>query len=348
MDISIIGAAGTIGREIAVGLIHNRILPPTARLQLVERNDPRSEWHLRGFAADLSDAFAEGLPELDLAFSPRDVLGDIVIMAAGATVPQDLNHLPDRGELAKTNLPLFEEYAQNLEEHGHGEELVLVVSNPVELGVKVFCQHLARERVIGMGAYLDTLRFRYEIAGELGVRRQAVEGLVLGEHGIGIVPCWSTVSAWGFDSPEGRRRIENLRRSTGDRKEVLAELLKLMREQPPSATYAELESLPPDLRAIMRPWVTHLSGARTPLGAAEMLVRLIQALVNGNQALAAAQVGVEGEFLGIHGVTGVPVALSIRGIERFEPIQLWAEEAMAVKAAGERAHEMFRGLGLKV
>ncbi len=347
MDISIIGAAGTIGRSIAVGLIQNRILPPTARLQLVERDDPSSEWHLRGLAADLSDAFAERLPELDLAYSPRDVLGDIIIVAAGATVPQDLTRIPDRNGLAQTNLPLFEDYAKNLEEHGHGEELVLVVSNPVELGVKVFCRHLARERVIGMGAYLDTLRFRHEIAGELGVRRQAVEGLALGEHGFGIVPCWSTVSAWGFDSPEGQRRIESLRRPAPDRMEVLSEILQLMREQPPAAAYDRLERLPADLRAILRPLVTHLSGARTPLGAAEMLVRLIQALVNGNQALAAAQVGIEGEYLGIHGVTGVPVVLSIRGIERFEPIQLWAEEALAVKAAADRARAMFHALGLK-
>jgi malate dehydrogenase len=347
MDISIVGAGGTIGRAIAVGIVQNRVLPATARLQLVERPDPGCEWHLRGFAADLSDAFAERLPELDLAFSPRDVLGDIVIMAGGATLPQDLEHLPDRGDLARVNLPVFEEYARNLEEHGHGEELILVVSNPVELGVKVFCRHLARERVIGMGAYLDTLRFRHEIAGELGVRRQAVEGLVLGEHGFGIVPCWSTVSAWGFDSPEGKRRIESLRRPAPDRKEVLADLLRLMREQPPGAAYARLERLPADLRAILRPLVTHMSGARTPLGAAEMIIRLIQALVNGNQALAAAQVGVEGEFLGIRGVTGVPVVLSIRGVERFEPIQLWAEEALAVKAAAERSGEMFRSLGLK-
>jgi malate dehydrogenase len=347
MDISIIGAGGTIGRQIAIGLIQNRVLPPTSRLQLVERGDARSEWHLRGFATDLSDAFAERLPEIDLAFSPQDVLGDIIIVAAGATIPQDLTKIPDRSVLAQANLPLFEEYARCLDEHGHGEELVMVVSNPVELGVRVFTQRLPRERVIGMGAYLDTLRFRHEIAEELGVRRQGVEGLVLGEHGFGIVPCWSTVSAWGFDSAEGRRRLEALRRPAPERREALAEVLQLMREQPPSAAYRRVQQFPADLRATIKPLVTHLSGARTPLGAAEMFVRLIEALTSGNQAVAAAQVEVQGEYLGIRGVTGVPVVLSMRGVERIEPIQLWAEEALAVKAAAERTCELLQSLGLK-
>jgi malate dehydrogenase len=347
MDISLIGAGGTIGRQIAIGLIQNRVLPPTSRLQLVEHPDPRVEWRLRGFAADLGDAFAERLPELDLAFHPREVLGDIVIMAAGATVPENPAEAPDRAKLAAVNRPLFEEYAKLLGRHGHGEELVLVVSNPVELGVRIFGRYLPRERVIGMGAYLDTLRFRHEIALELGVRRQTVEGLVLGEHGLGIVPCWSTVSAWGFDSPEGKKRLEALRRPSPGHAKAMGQILDLVRDKKPGAAYEKLAQFPADLRAIIKPFLTHFSGARTPLGAAEMIVRLIETHLGGHQALAAAQVEVHGEFLGLHGVTGVPVVLSMRGLERIEAIQLWAEEAQAVQAAAERTRELFKASGLK-
>ena len=71
-------------------------------------------------------------------------------------------------------------------------------------------------------------------------------------------------------------------------------------------------------------------------GTAEMITRLLETILAGNQTLAAAQVKLEGEFLGIHGVTGVPVVLSNRGFARVEPIQLWAEEAQAVQAAAEK------------
>jgi malate dehydrogenase len=336
VDVAIIGAGGVIGRQIAVGLIQNRIVPPTSRLQLVERPGGASALFLRGFAADLRDAFAERLPELDLTFSSEDLLGDIIVVAAGATVPQDLDKLPDRNALGQANRPLFEEYARALAKHGHGEELVLVVSNPVELGVSVFCRQVRRERVIGMGGYLDTLRFRHEIAAELGVRRQAVEGLVLGEHGFGMVPCWSTVSAWGFDSPEGRQRIAALRRPAPDARSALAEMLTLVRSAGPEAAYRKAAEYPADLRTFVKPFITHITGARTPLGAAEMIIRLIDTLLSGNQALAAAQVHVAGDFLDIHGVTGVPVVLSVRGVEGIEPVRLSKEEEQAVRAAAAR------------
>ena len=86
MEISIVGAGGTIGRQIAIGLAHQKLLPATGRLQLVGHAGGPSEQTLPGIAADLADAFAEDIPEIDLAFSPADVLGDIIILAAGATV----------------------------------------------------------------------------------------------------------------------------------------------------------------------------------------------------------------------------------------------------------------------
>jgi len=212
MDVAIVGAAGTIGRQIAITLLRARVLPPTARLQLVGRRGGASEGLLPGFAADLADAFAEDLPEIDLAWSPDEILADLVIIAAGATVTGLPGAPRDRAALAAANLPLVEACARAIARNGHGEELLLVVTNPVEAGVAACCRHLDRRRVIGMGGFLDTLRFRQEIAAELGVRRQLVHGLVLGEHGPGLVPVWSTVRVYGFESEDGAARIAALRR----------------------------------------------------------------------------------------------------------------------------------------
>lgn len=334
MDVSIVGACGSIGKQAAVSLIESRVLQPSIRLQLVGHRGGASERALPGFAADLQDAYAEIIPEIDVVSDPEDVLGDIIIIAAGATVPCDPHENLPRRLLAESNKSLFEIYARVISEHGHGEEIILVVSNPVELGVAIFARHHPRARVIGMGGYLDTLRFRYEIANELGIRRQNVQGLVLGEHGPAMVPCWSTVSAFGFDSNDGRQRLKSLRRS-GDPSplEALDEIRHTMIEHGAEAAFARLSRYGADLRTYVKPFAAQICGAKTTLGTSEMIVRLVETIMSGNQTLAAAQVMLEGEFLGIHGITGVPVVLSNRGIERVEPLQLWSEEADAVVAA---------------
>jgi malate dehydrogenase len=334
MDVSIVGASGAIGRQIAISLVEGGVLPPTSRLQLVGREDGASAGLLPGLAVDLSDAFAETLPEIDVALRPEELLADVIIVAAGAAVAADPAAPIDRAALARNNRDVFERYARALAATGHGEEIVLVVTNPVELGVRIFSRYHDRRRVIGMGAFLDTLRFRREIAAELGVRRQIVNGLVLGEHGAHMVPCWSTVSAFGFDSDEGRARLASLRRSDGPSvPAALDEVMRLMRTAGPRAAYRRAASWGPDLRAFIKPYITHYSGAKTAVGTAEIISRLVETIVGGHQMLAAAQLVVEGEYLDIHGVTGVPALLSNRGVERVEAIALTDEETEAVRQA---------------
>ncbi|MFW5926025.1 MAG: lactate/malate family dehydrogenase [Myxococcota bacterium] len=345
MDISVIGAAGTMGRQIAISLVQERALPASARLQLVGRADGPSARQLPGLAADLSDAHAEVLPEIDVALSPEEMLGDILIFAAGRAVPPDPTRPADRAELARHNRRVFERYARALADHGHGEELVLIVTNPVELGVHIFSQHHPRERVVGMGAFLDTLRFRREIAADLGVRRQNVRGLVLGEHGARMVPCWSTVSAYGFDSPDGRRRIAALRGSDDPEVgEALATISRLVVDRGPAEAYRAAAAYGPALRTFIKPYITHFSGAKTPVSTAEIISRLVETIVSGKQMRAAAQLRLEGELLDIHGVTGVPVMLSNRGATPVADLELYDEEARAVRAAAEKVDGYIRGI----
>lgn len=347
MDVSIVGAWGDIGRQTAVSLVQDRVLDQGSRLQLVGRRGGESERALAGFASDLSDAYAERIPELDVAFDAEEVLGDIIIFAAGATVPTDPRQRLPRRLLAEKNLPLFRQYADVIRRHGHGEEIILVVSNPVELGVAVFSQQHPRHRVIGMGGYLDTLRFRREIATELCIRRQGVQGLVLGEHGPGMVPCFSTVSAIGFDSPEGRERIARLQSPQAvDPDVALREIQHMMMDAGPAVVFERLARFGPELRTYLKPFAAQLCGAKTTLGTSEMIVRLVKTILSGTQVSAAAQVRLEGEFLGIHGVTGVPVVLSNIGVMRVEPLPLWpAEEEGVIRAArssGQLIEEMSR------
>lgn len=345
MDIAVIGAGGTIGRQVVITLVQERIFPTTARLQLVGHRGGQSERFLPGLASDLSDAYAEVIPEIEVCVDPEGVRGDILIFAASQPISVKPGQIPDRWELASKNLPLFENYARILGmNRQHGEEIVIIVTNPVELGVEIFARHFDRSRVIGMGAFSDTVRFRRELATELGRRRQNVQGLVLGEHGTGMVPCWSTVSAYGYSSPKGRKMLAALRRSSDpDRSSAVREATRLLFERNSMEAYRYVSSLGADLRTFVRPVITLLTGAGTPVGTSEIVARLVETIVDGKHILAAAQVVVQGEFLDIHGVTGVPVVLSNQGA-RIEPIDLWPEEVTAVQNAAKKFKEQLAKL----
>lgn len=344
MDVSVVGAGGTMGRQIAINLVQEGLLPVTSRLQLVGRRGGRSERTVYGLAADLADGHAEYLPEIDVAMDPEAILGDIIIVAAGRTVEPEDEERPTRRDLARCNAPLFESMARAIATHAHGEEIILVLSNPVELGVEIFARHHDPRRVIGLGGFLDTLRFRREIAYELGIRRQAVQGLVLGEHGVGMAPCWSTVWAYGFESVEGRQALASLARPGPPRAEALRAALELLETRGPAEAYAHVARYPADLRTFVKPFVTHFTGQRTPVGSAEMVSRLVETIVEGREMLCAAQIKLMGDFLDIHGVTGAPVLLSARGIERVEPLELTGPEAEAVRAAATAFDELLASL----
>jgi malate dehydrogenase len=277
---------------------------------------------VHGLRADLLDAYDGHAPLLDVALRPEDVVADVVVLAAGATAPARAGASSDRNALAATNLEVFASYAQALAEEGSGHEVVVVVSNPVELGVAVVARALGRRRVIGMGAWLDTLRFRREIAASLGVRRQRVGGFVAGQHGDDLVPLWSSVRISGLDADERRRACASLR---GDRllDTFDAELAAAKRDLSVSAgsdieaAFATVETWPPDLRAVARPWLTHQSGAKTSAGTAGATVDLVDTILDGREILVAGQVALDGEItLGgkhVRGVLGVPVVLGPEG-----------------------------------
>lgn len=326
-----VGAGGVIGRQIAIALAAGRILPGRSRLQLVGRRGGPSERTLPGLAADLADAYGEELPAIDLAFEPHEILGDIVIVAAGDTVVA--GGASSRAELLERNEPTIDAIARAIAEHGDGEELVLVLTNPVEAAVAWCCRHLPARRVVGLGAYLDTMRFRQEIALDLGVRRQVVQGLALGEHGLHLVPCWSTVSVHGFAGPTGQARIAALRDAQDPTPtDAITAIRATMDAEGPQAAFTLVDGWGPALRAVVRPYVTQLCGARTPVGTAETVVRLLRTLLEGGRVMAAAQVRLDGEFIGLHGVTGAPVVLSLDGIEHAVPYNLDQSERDAIAA----------------
>ena len=328
-DVAVVGASGDMGREIVARLLSERVLAPTQRLQLVGRPDGSSATRLLGIISDLSDAYAETRPHLDLALDPDLVSADVVVMAAGVTLGGGIT---SRQDLARTNLPIFDRYARALASRGHGHEVVLVVSNPVELGVEVFSQYLGRHRVIGIGAYSDSLRFRRELAHDLGVRRQRVEAFVVGEHGDGMVPLWSSVYIHGLTSDQQQATVARLRgdRAVSSFPTQVAEhkraVWACLNEGRVREAFERVDSLPPDVRVVLRPYATHFSGAKTAAATAAVTVDLVRTLLDGREAVVSGQVRLEGEFYDLRAPVGVPIVVSRRGWTRVVPLQLWSDE----------------------
>lgn len=325
MDVAVLGATGDIGRQVCTQLVERRVLPTSSRLQLVGRPDGSSARAAFGLRADLIDAYDEHAPLIDVALSPDDVVADVIVVAAGRTTPARAGVSTDRALLAADNHAVFTAYAEALARNGSGHEVVIVVSNPVELGVAVMARALGRHRVIGMGAWLDTLRFRREIAVSLGVRRHRVGGFVAGQHGDGLVPLWSTVRVSGLDADERRRAVAAMRRQRtlatfdaeiNDAKTQLTDL----QVTNTGAAFDLIETWPPDLRVIARPWLTHQSGAKTAAGTANATVSIVDTVLDGRDIVMAGQVALAGEAtIGghpLHGVLGVPVILGPEGWTR--------------------------------
>jgi malate dehydrogenase len=338
MDVSIIGASGDCGREIVTQLLVARVLASSERLQLVGRADGRSAQILVGLCSDLEDAYAEMAPELDVALHPEEIVADVIVFTAGATIGGAVS---SRAELAEANLPLFETYAQAIAHHGHGHEIVIVVTNPVELAVEVFSRYLGRQRVIGIGAYSDSLRFRREIAADLGVRRQLVKGFVVGEHGENMVPLWSSVQIQGMDTEELQSNLKRLRRGYSisqfpdDLNREKQAVFDYLRQAQVQAAYAYVDRLSPDLRVVLKPYVTHLSGAKTIAATANVTVDLLRNLLDGREIVISGQVQLAGEFYGIHTPLGVPIIVTPFGWTQVVSLQLWEEEVQLLKRMAE-------------
>lgn len=339
MDISIVGATGTCAREIVIQIIRDRLLEQREILQLVNSNPNSSHpYFINGFRADLQDAYAEIIPEIDVTSSPSDIIGDIVVMAGGATFKTDPREVgsASRDMLAQVNKRIFERFAQQImAARPDNPPIVIIVSNPIELAVQVFSKYLPRDHIIGMGAYSDSLRFRWEIAHDLGIRRQRVHGYVLGEHGTAMVPLWSTVRVHGINTSEWNVIEKRLRGGLTtqafperllEEQQTLIEMLKNDPLHGPQKALLHVSTLPPDLRVALKPFAIHYTQAKTVEATANASVELIKSIIGGRPMEIAAQYMHAGES-GIHCPFGA--RLIIAGtVERLLPIEGYRPEEM--------------------
>ena len=314
MNISIVGAAGEVGRALALHLLRGGLLGPSDRLQLVGHGHEAGERKLLAERADLLDAFDETAPAIEIAGEPEEVTGDVIAIAGGATLG---GTIVDRRQLAEANRALFEAFGKAVADHGTGRELVIIVTNPVELGVEIVSRYIDRHRVLGMGAQQDALRFSRAIAADVGLRRDKVHAWVCGEHGAAQVPLWSSVRIRGVELTAAEitrlRRGPRTERFGDELRAHQASIRELLLADRVKGAFEAVEALPPDLRAAIEPFVTFHCLHSTPSATANATCDVIRAVQSGREAVVGAQVRLDGEFRGFRTTMGIPVLVDSSG-----------------------------------
>jgi malate dehydrogenase len=178
--------------------------------------------------------------------------------------------------------------------------LLMMVTNPVDVMTYVAykASGFERNRVFGMGSILDTLRFRSYISAELGVSREDIRALVIGEHGDSMVPLVNFASVSGIPvttllSKEGIEKVVGLTKSSG------ADVIKLKG----STVYAP----------------------------AAVIAIMADAVLRGRNRVMSVSTYLEGEY-GLSDVAiGVPCVLGKDGVERIIELKLDSESKTAFR-----------------
>jgi malate dehydrogenase len=314
ISIAILGASGSVGTALAAHLLRSGLLEPQDRLQLVGHGSPNSEARLLATRIDLLDAFDDGRVEVEVVPQIADLDADIVVIASGVGISPRCTNRRDMGAM---NLDLFQRIAGECAAQVP-DSLFVVVSNPVELAVQILCEKLDRKRVVGMGAQQDSLRFARAIAKDLDISRHQVRATVVGEHGLGMVPIWSSVEL-ATSQKEADAALEGLRKKSEeiDLRERVASLQKsvvaLLAEEKIAEAYEATRRALPDARIFIEPFITTHCMRSTPNATANATLRVIAAALADDHRRIHGQVMLDGECFDVHGAFGIPIALDRRG-----------------------------------
>ncbi len=236
---------------------------------------------------------------------------DVVIVTAGIPRKPGMS----RDDLIGTNAKVMTTVGEAIARHCP-DAFVIVITNPLDAMVWVMreASGLPHSKVVGMAGVLDSARFRYFIAEELGVSVEDVTAFVLGGHGDTMVPLvrYSTVA--GIPLPDlvrmnwiAQDRLDAIVQRTRDGGAEIVGLLKTGSAfyAPAASAVAMAESYLKDKKRVL-PCAAWLDG----------------------------QYGVEGLYV------GVPVVIGAGGVERVVEIALDPSE----KTAFDKSVAAVRGL----
>ncbi|WP_268543454.1 malate dehydrogenase [Candidatus Nitrosotenuis cloacae] len=133
---------------------------------------------------------------------------DVVVITASVGM-----HQQRRSEMLSEQVAMIRQIAASITKHAPDAK-ILMVTNPVDvLTYAIQKEGFAPKNVIGVASSLDSSRFRYLLARDLGTNQSSISGaLVMGEHDDSMVPIFSNARCNGVPvddllGPEQKQRI---------------------------------------------------------------------------------------------------------------------------------------------
>ena len=195
--VTIIGA-GSVGATVAYTLVATASV---AEIVLIDVNEAKA----KGEALDIRQATPYLSPAKIYFGTYEDAVGsDIVIVTSGVGRKPGQSRI----DLTQTNVNILKSIAPQIVKYCP-DSLYLFVANPVDVLTYVFCKitGVPKNRVIGTGTTLDSIRLRTRLSELYSVNQQQVHAYVLGEHGDSSFVAWSAADISGIPLAEYEKTI---------------------------------------------------------------------------------------------------------------------------------------------
>jgi len=193
------------------------------------------------------------------------------------------------------------------------DAIYIVVTNPMDVMayVTLAISGAKRQKVLGMGGILDSSRFKTFISIELGVSPKDIETLVLGGHGLYMVPLvrFTTIKGITIDKILPHEKIEQLIKRT---REGGAEIVSLLKTG--SAYYAPAQST----------------------------FEMIKSIILDEKRVLPCSVYLDGEYGAKDVFNGVPVIIGNQGFEKIIELELTEKEKKAFENSTEEVKSMIK------
>lgn len=235
---------------------------------------------------------------------------DLIVISAGAKQKPGETRL----DLLRRNAEIVGGIARRVAA-SRSRGVMMIVSNPVDVLTKIALEASAwpRSSVIGSGTVLDTARFRYALAREIGVDARNVHGYILGEHGD------SEFAAWSLTHAAGRSISDFCHEQCGcEDAAVEAKKAAIIKEVRESAYHI----------------IDYKGATYYAIGLA--MTRIAGAILRDEHSILSVSVNLEGEFGQNDVCLSVPCVVGRNGVEKVLSCQLSEEEQSALSSSGDR------------
>jgi len=281
MKVSVIGASGRVGKAAAFCLAEE-----SAVSEVVLLSREKSLGQVQGEALDMNDAMAA--KDIRVLITPTANFEDIadskiVVITSGMPRTPEMTRM----DVAIPNAKIIAEYAQLVAKHAP-ESIILVITNPVDVMTYVAykASGFPRNRVIGLGNHLDSLRLKNLIAKHFNIHVSEIHTRIIGEHGDHMVLLLSSTSIGGI-------------------------LVKYF----PQYQSFDVDAIVDKVKNAGS-YVINKKGA-TEYGPAFAISNIVKTIINDEKRILTLTTYLDGEIDDVSDVClGVPVKLGINGVER--------------------------------